>query len=245
MTDEPLDDGPADTYSTGSFRGQCLFCRAQVPLTREHTWPAWLRDALEPRGPFKADVAGRQWKTPSVDVTVRLVCGDCNNGWLSQIETATLPILRPMVTGEVTPAHPVLPDEAQHEPTRQGRMIPAGEFWAFHRHRRPVGNQFVFLAAYSGHRWAARSWRQPLYRTSREGNPSEHPVGYTATLLAGRALFRIVRCEPAGTPMWIDGSVTATSVRLWPPTTEPQRWPPPLLVNDEAVDAFGTATGTA
>jgi hypothetical protein len=78
----------------------------------------------------------------------------------------------------------------------------------------------------------------------RDGSPSRHPAGYTATLLAGHALFRIFRCEPAGTPIWIDGSVTATSVRLWPPNAAPQPWPPSLLVNDAAVDAFGASTGT-
>jgi hypothetical protein len=237
-----------------------MFCDEQGPLTREHAWPAWLRDALTPRGPFKATVAGRQWQAPSVDVVVRAVCGGCNNGWLAQIEAATLPVLRQLVTGEVAPTGPVALDESAqsllatwaaktvltHEPIRPIRVIPDGEFWTFHKHRRPVGSQFIFLSAYAGRRWAARTWREPLYRTGRDGHRlSQHPVGYTATLLAGRALFRIVRCEPAGTPMWIENSLASRSVRLWPPSAEPQLWPPPLAVDDHAVDAFGASTSTA
>ncbi|MDN3356845.1 hypothetical protein [Actinomadura sp. DC4] len=175
------------------------------------------------------------------------------------MEETTLPLLRPLVTGEAAPTRPVVLDKTAqsllatwaaktvltHEPTRPTRVIPDGEFWTFCEHRKPVGNQFVFFSAYAGRRWAARSWREPLHRAGHDGRLSRHPIGYTATLLAGHALFRIVRCEPAGTPMWIDHSVSVTSVRLWPPTATPQPWPPSLTVNDDAVDAFGASSGTA
>ena len=137
-----------------------------------------------------------------IDIAARAVCRDCNNGWLAELETATLPVLRPLVTGDSENAAPsTLSVNDQrllaawagktvltHEAVRPVRIIPDGEFWTFHERRRPVGNQLIFLSAYNGRRWAARSWREPLYRTGRDGHMSTQPIGYTATLLAGGAV---------------------------------------------------------
>jgi hypothetical protein len=252
-------DAADDPYGVGPFRGRCAFCRAPSPLTREHAWPRWLCETLKQRGPFRATIGDRQWQTSSIDLVARAVCRDCNNGWLAELETATLPVLRPLVTSDGPEAVPsVLSADDQwllaawaaktlltHEAVRPARVIPDGEFWTFYERRRPVGNQLIFLSAYSGRRWAARSWREPLHRTGSDGRLSAQPIGYTATLLAGGALFRLVRCEPAGTPIAVDQSISTTAVVLWPPIGQPLSWPPSIGVNDTAVDNFHATSGVA
>src|SRR5262249_2198778 len=155
---------------------------------------------------FRATLGDRQWQTTRIDTVARAICRDCNNGWLAELETATLPVLRPLVTSDSEKAAPSMlsVDDQRllaawaaktvltHEAVRPGRITPDGEFWMVYERRRPVGNQLIFLSAYNGRRWAARSWREPLYRTGRDGCMSAQPIGYTVTLLAGGALFRLV-----------------------------------------------------
>lgn len=43
------------------------------------------------------------WNTSVIDLKVRKVCGACNGGWMSEIEVAAMPILRPLIPN-VAPA---------------------------------------------------------------------------------------------------------------------------------------------
>ena len=75
-------------------------------LTREDLWPVWVVDlivqertsrieqTLDPEG---APVVYRgKW------VKGRCVCERCNAGWMSTLETATKPVLQPMITDSVS-----------------------------------------------------------------------------------------------------------------------------------------------
>jgi len=95
--------------------GRCIFCGA-YGLTREHVLPDWLR-AIFPRLSTDTHTFGSfDWEaTPDITQTiaatrnraqgqvgskkVRVICKGCNNGWLSQMEQATKPLLEEMVLG--------------------------------------------------------------------------------------------------------------------------------------------------
>jgi len=95
---------------------KCIFCGAGK-LTAEHFWPEWAASILpNGRDPSYYDFAQnhdprtgeirrtRHYRRQGLVTTKRLrvVCGPCNNGWMSRLETATKPILTPMAIGEDT-----------------------------------------------------------------------------------------------------------------------------------------------
>ena len=48
-----------------------------------------------------SSVSGRQrWQEPFLATKVRVVCAACNNGWMSAIEAAAMPIIGPRVNGQ-------------------------------------------------------------------------------------------------------------------------------------------------
>jgi hypothetical protein len=90
--------------------GKCIFCE-HGNLSKEHFWPEWA-SALLPRYPYNQhveqlftfentkllrppDVRSRQGH--SWTKKIRAVCGPCNNGWMSVLESSAKPILTPLI----------------------------------------------------------------------------------------------------------------------------------------------------
>lgn len=47
--------------------------------------------------------SGPQWTAPSINMTVRCVCHNCNSGWMARLESQAEPVLTPMILGTPTP----------------------------------------------------------------------------------------------------------------------------------------------
>ena len=88
-------------------RPSCIFCGGR-PVTAEHVLPKWLAGILQQgRGRFLGTVeyvrAGQPAQArPHVSrkellAPVRIVCKDCNGGWMSQLQTDAKVLLEPMV----------------------------------------------------------------------------------------------------------------------------------------------------
>jgi hypothetical protein len=86
-----------------------IFCGGK-PTTKEHIWSEW----MHPNLPSESDAREEFLKTfaqrnsavsherpgPVITKKIRAVCGDCNNGWMSRLETAVKPIILPMIRGD-------------------------------------------------------------------------------------------------------------------------------------------------
>jgi len=93
--------------------GTCIFCRAS-PTTDEHVFSRWTHKYMLPPKPGKAKsyiavqgidrVVGANFKLPGPirDWQVKCVCGRCNNGWMSQLDTAVEPLMMPLILGQRT-----------------------------------------------------------------------------------------------------------------------------------------------
>jgi hypothetical protein len=93
----------------------CVFCGYDGKLHAEHAWPAWIRDVL-PDGAVKGysqqhrvAVGTREvteitppMRHKAADRKVKVVCQDCNGGWMSDLEVASKPVLVSMIRGEQT-----------------------------------------------------------------------------------------------------------------------------------------------
>lgn len=91
----------------------CIFCNS-FRISDEHFWPEWCHHLFE-RGvndsyrQFQEDtIPGRRPRKRHdrtrggniVTKAIRCVCKPCNNGWMSQLESAAKPILAPMIEGK-------------------------------------------------------------------------------------------------------------------------------------------------
>src|SRR5215469_6213936 len=88
----------------------CIFC-GKKPLTKEHVWPKWLRPYVPhdlknfetADAAIEIDSVSPKFKKIDGDPrnrAVRVVCAECNNGWMSQLQEAVKPLLLPLVKGE-------------------------------------------------------------------------------------------------------------------------------------------------
>lgn len=88
----------------------CERSAPEVRLSREHVLPRSLRDTVDysdghtftgGTGPTIARFEYSDYRRPTglTDVTVRTVCTDCNNGWMSALEVQANPILRRLIDG--------------------------------------------------------------------------------------------------------------------------------------------------
>lgn len=100
---------PGATQPTAAPGRTCWFCGAPGPLTREHVVPLWMVNALTGQGLLDhayaepgATVPTHTWSHVAPDFKVKVVCGDCNNGWMSKLERDARPIVTSLMSGSPT-----------------------------------------------------------------------------------------------------------------------------------------------
>jgi hypothetical protein len=87
----------------------CLFCDNNSG-SREHLWPQWIHERKD-FGPINFQLGNSQKKElPDPEVKVKTVCGVCNNGWMSQLESDNIPTI-----GDMLDDVPTQLDEAQQK----------------------------------------------------------------------------------------------------------------------------------
>jgi hypothetical protein len=106
------------------LRRPCIFCGTPEGLSKEHFWPEWMALHL-PVPPSTSNIGEfyesegkqphrleRRSERPGAVHTkkIRAVCGRCNNGWMSVLETRAKPILLQFITREGTV---LLPDQCE------------------------------------------------------------------------------------------------------------------------------------
>lgn len=93
-------------------KGTCVFCGRSPPeiqMSKEHIWSDWLQDVLPRYGTrteaFTTDLLKKphtiQVKQGDVSTKkVRVVCTECNGGWMSGIVNKAKPIAAKLISGE-------------------------------------------------------------------------------------------------------------------------------------------------
>jgi hypothetical protein len=82
-------------------REMCAFCSETSDITREHIWDKWLVETLGV-GKFtmvRKEVDGEvlKWQSKKLDWETKVVCGDCNSGWMSDLVNRTKTIAKDMI----------------------------------------------------------------------------------------------------------------------------------------------------
>ena len=91
----------------------CIFCGSRKKPSKEHIWPEWMREhfpKMEGQSHNK-DTHTSRWKTALGSkrikrqghlstLKIRAVCEECNNGWMSQLESETKPLLKSILQNQ-------------------------------------------------------------------------------------------------------------------------------------------------
>jgi hypothetical protein len=133
----------------------CVFCGG-IPLTKEHVLPRWLKVALDPtvrrhRYIRVSNGTVRQHDSTPLDAQVKIVCSDCNSGWMNQLEEDVRRFLPDLIQGNPC----VLDTEAQralaswslktmlmlqYTHPAEVRVIPVSDITRFHEVREPTSS---------------------------------------------------------------------------------------------------------
>lgn len=82
------------------MKNQCLFCQ-KTSLTKEHVFPKWLREHYPNETVINEFTSTKkQWITQPFDHQAKVVCKDCNEGWMSELEVKFRPIFNEMIALE-------------------------------------------------------------------------------------------------------------------------------------------------
>ncbi|MFZ1301158.1 MAG: hypothetical protein WAQ27_01085 [Candidatus Microsaccharimonas sp.] len=82
----------------------CIFC-GKDNLTREHVLPKWIQNYFGSKTVglnviTKSDGTSYQFNEKLFNHTARIVCEDCNSGWMANLEADAQKLLGPMFTGQ-------------------------------------------------------------------------------------------------------------------------------------------------
>lgn len=256
--------------------GRCVFCGWEGTLTAEHAWPDWIREVL-PTGQEKRPSQQHQVAATTGQVTaitpvlhqkaanrrVRVVCqGECNGGWMSDLEHAAKPLLVPLIVGE----EPYLSEDAQAliafwaaktalmlqfiHPMAI-RAVPAAHYQYVYEHRAALCDMRVWLSAASDHFYRTahytRGYRLPgMYPPWRRPAPGEPtpPNAYTSVMVIGRLVVSLVGWT---VPEWNFSVAPNDRWRparrcIWPPRPGGWSWPPDVvLASLRQIEAFAAA----
>jgi hypothetical protein len=237
----------------------CAFCGFYGKLTGEHLFGDWLtRIGLSSeRAPHFAGPLNRSPRNlgtpPSFSMKVRNVCGTCNNGWMSRLETVaarvlTSPVLgRPAVIDVVdqpfiavwvqkTALVAMLVSSAQDRAGGYG--LPAEEYHSLFELRdraMPLPQTEIWLGRYRGKYRKSSVQVTPMVVKVDELPEPERPQAYVMTVTIGEVLLQGVRfASPA---LQLSLAPEQGLARIWP-TTGPVTWPCGVPIDDESIAAL-------
>ena len=242
----------------------CVFCGGG-PLTREHVYAEWLRDALPVAGRFRTtDVEGQLlWEQGTFDIEAKIACARCNNGWMSDLEAVCGPLLtNPMLYGATLTLAP-----GQQRTVALWAIKTAVVLEAYRKER-----TFRYLPEWHA-RWMPRTRDKGEHADPPPGisvvmfgrqleigpdgtldqfvvsrsvgiiarEPPNDSKGYVATFVVGYTGFQVfgVNVQAGGLPnIWYGPWVTERTISLWPSGRQPVTWPPDRVMSTADVLRF-------
>jgi hypothetical protein len=253
---------------------KCIFCQLPKPMSREHIWGDWLKAYIPPKM-NKHSMQAVRVNRPDEPTTgniylkagdplrskVKVVCVDCNNQWLSDIQNRAKPFLIPLIRGDRT----ALGFEAQQRVAAWCAMATqTAEFidrdpntiavpqsqrdWLMNNGTVPPGWR-IWLADYQRHRWPAQWVHLTLPILEAKDIPDESSTDYvlpntqTTTFVVGRLYVHVMSSVNAeNIHKWTTMLPRSAPllVPLFPPKESFIAWPAGSLTDMQA-DAIASA----
>jgi hypothetical protein len=235
----------------------CAFCPETANITGEHLWSDWAGKLLgEQEYKFtRTEPDGKQfhWENTALHPKSQVVCGDCNNGWMSELETKTKSVAADIVVNGT----PKILDD------RSVAIIAAFGFLkgivADHMHQ---GEPFYsvpqchsFREALSipdgVHIWLGSSpFAIGIFHGWTASTAPKSPRGFDMNIFTyalGHLIIQVVGCrwkrksiQRHAKPPSIRQSVqwVKHSIPIWPTSRTPITWPPVAHLGNQGINAF-------
>lgn len=234
----------------------CVFCEADGPLEREHIVPQWVARLLPDLGKGMHRRTGMgakpvEWYDEAYKRTAKVVCRDCNGGWMSDQEKAIAPILSPILLGE---ARTFKPPQARRIAkwafTRAligaARVpnMPREPYTQLRETGRPRPRTKVWFGGFATGPSQVYSTVVPLKLGSAPVH-GEGPNGYMVTFSVGHTLFHVFGNESGrASPHGFKRKIGRAWTQIWP-VWDAVPWPPELFLDEPALDALAGMYGGA
>jgi hypothetical protein len=236
----------------------CVFC-GDGPVTAEHLWPDWLRrrenirearthtEVLWQRtdAPVRHDYNDQPFKKKA-----RVVCGECNHGWMSGLEQRAEGLLDGMLagrgralhqTGQATLAAWAFKSALMFDQgsAAEARVIPSEHYVALYRTGQPPPGVRIWIAAYDETQTAVSDVIGAEVTAMGQNDPSGRNV-YVRTFTIGTVAFQVFgTTNPALFELDIDWPGTRVH-RIWP-FIGSVTWTPRPAMTDIELSRFANA----
>lgn len=251
-------------------RQSCVFCGAGE-VTDEHVWPDWVgrylneevlpgfefgksRSETDPKTMERRQV-GRKWGGPQLDIKVKRVCQPCNSQWMSEVEKAAIPYLKPMIRGEQVPLDKAAREivatwaflrvvMAEYTHPAQIAVPESHRRWIYKERKPPRQGVYVWLAGYVGEQWAGFYQQVPLATHKRPigtGYRPGHMNAYGVTFSIYKLVFQVfgATTSPKGGDLRHAGPLGEVSCRIWPNRSDETVLLPKLIrFDDDGLRSF-------
>jgi hypothetical protein len=243
-------------------RGECAFCPFVGVLTKEDALPQWIGRLVHvhmpPKGRWESIQVAMRPDAPDHQHTrivgnpsskkLRIACGaNCNNGWMSRLETAVRPHLEPMIldrpmaidaAGQTCLATWLTKTALVHELAAPGTAVATSydRRW-FGEHQYPPPGSQMWLARFEGELGSVFYSRRTM-TLAKSDDPTFQLQAYAQlfTLLIGHVVLQaMIPKQPQ--VAYPQRKKQPFSVQFWPPSTS-VNWPPVETLTDESLVKF-------
>jgi hypothetical protein len=227
----------------------CFFCSSTAD-SLEVAWPRWLTGQFRGTQPSDAHLERgketRSWSVLQPELTVRCVCRSCNNGWMSQLESQTKPLLQPLLMGEHSSLDPA--DQAIlalwcMKPAMVLEALDKPELRAYTQRERER-LRTVSAIPWRTAMWLAGSVDQSFFLSGKNrhlGEASNPIPGSSITMVFAHVALQVLTIRvPADvgpktlvTTAVRSGPWDRSTVKIWPGQSAKIDWPPAVGLNGE------------
>ncbi len=241
----------------------CIFCR--LPFSRErrrsdeHIWPRWMHGLLPEKPGVQRLFDGDELVEDHAFGMVlhkhfkpRVVCRPCNNRWMSQLEVATKPILRPLMLGEarhldrrdqtVLATWACLKNMVAEHSHPASRATDTADLLRMYTKQLPPARATVWIGRHSGDLWTTRYIHRGMRISHGPVQPTDDPPlnGQATTFAVGPVIFHLLTLPEEfayGVPI-PNGPIAARTRRIHP-SSPPFDWPFGLALTDAHASDLG------
>ena len=238
----------------------CLFCGKDRPQSREHLWPQWARDLLDPADqellvPHSIEPNGEphtEWDSRIFSATIKGVCRPCNNGWMSELETKAKEHAAGLIRGVPQTIEPepqawiarwaylkiLLLEQVDKRQRMLSEQLYRSVFEAREMEKlRGIhvlpSSVAINIAAYGGPRWGR-------YQHTGLGDKRTGEIQiFIGTLTIGRLVIQVIQnlLGPHSIDLGRPRLVRRRYASIWP-AFQPLRWPPGRPMDDRELRVF-------
>jgi hypothetical protein len=234
----------------------CVFCGKDRKLSKEHYFPKWLSAYLPGDQPYwvlEQDRFGEhpfEIRRPSkkLEFTVRVVCETCNNGWMSQMEAQTKPLLEELLTS--TTIRPLTKKEQLSiarwatktammiDFTQEEPLVPEADRRGFGRYRSVPKRAWIWLGACEELLPLTMSQTVKAEMEPLEGG--KRGVGFFNPIKIGHLIIYFV-LPPQTVEVHLRWHWALGTIKIWPKPRE-FFWPPLARMRDgKAFDEYASS----